>query len=207
MPTVEPVPVDLKRRHRRVAVAAVAVAVAMVGLTYASVPLYSMFCQVTGYGGTTQRASKAPSTVIDREVTVHFDSNVAPGLNWTFEPVVPSMTVKVGENGLAFFRATNRSDHPVTGTATFNVTPEQLGSYFNKLQCFCFTEQRLEPGETIEMPVSFFIDPAVEKDELARAISHVTLSYTFYATETRVGAAPASPTSVKAAGGAKGKGS
>jgi cytochrome c oxidase assembly protein subunit 11 len=154
---------------------------AMVGLAYASSPLYRLLCQVTGFAGTTQRASHPADTVLERKVTVRFDANVAPGLNWRFEPVASSMTVKIGENGLAFYRATNRSDRPVVGTATFNVTPEQLGIYFNKLECFCFKEQRLEPGETIEMPVSFFIDPAIEKDSLARGISHLTLSYTFYA--------------------------
>lgn len=201
---------DLKRRHRRVAFAAAAVAIGMVGLAYASVPLYRMFCQVTGFGGTTQRATKPADAVLDRTITVRFDANVAPGINWRFEPVVPSMTVKIGENGLAFYRATNRSDRPVVGTATFNVTPEQLGIYFNKLACFCFTEQRLEPGETIEMPVSFFVDPAVEKDEFARTLSHVTLSYTFYPVdEPHVGttaAAPA-PASGDKTRDAKGKGS
>jgi cytochrome c oxidase assembly protein subunit 11 len=206
MPTVEPVPIELKRRHRRVALAAAAVAVGMVGLAYASVPLYRMFCQVTGFGGTTQRASKPANAIIDRKITVHFDANVAPGLNWRFEPVVPSMTLKIGENGLAFYRATNKSDRPVVGTATFNVTPEQLGIFFNKLECFCFKEQRLEPGETIEMPVSFFIDPAVEKDEFARTLAHVTLSYTFYATDTQVGAA-ATPAAPVKASDTKGKGS
>ncbi len=189
---------DLNRRHRRVGLAAALFAVGMVGMAYAAVPLYRLLCQATGFAGTTQRATKPADSILERRITVRFDANVAPGLNWRFAPVVPDMTVKIGENGLAFYRATNRSDHRVTGTATFNVTPEQLGIYFNKLECFCFKEQTLEPGETIEMPVSFFIDPAIEKDALARGISHVTLSYTFYAVaEPAAGVAAAPAATVK----------
>jgi cytochrome c oxidase assembly protein subunit 11 len=176
-------------RHRRVALACAAVAVGMVGLAYASVPLYRMFCQATGYAGTTQRAERPSSTVLDRTVTIRFDGNVAPGLTWTFEPVVRTVDVKVGENTLAFFRAHNTSDRTVTGTAAFNVTPEGAGAYFVKIACFCFTEQRLGPGESVDMPVSFYVDPAIAADKDARTISEITLSYTFYPVAEKAAAA------------------
>ncbi len=167
-------------RNTRVAVLCAAFAVGMVGLAYASVPLYRLFCQMTGFAGTTQRAERPSAVVLDRRVTVRFDANVGPGLSWDFLPVQPTMTVKIGENGLAFYKVTNRSDKPIVGTATFNVTPDQAGGFFNKVECFCFTEQRLEPGESAELPVSFFIDPAIEKDVDGSQINDITLSYTFY---------------------------
>jgi cytochrome c oxidase assembly protein subunit 11 len=167
-------------RHRRVALWCAAVAAAMVGLAYASVPLYRLFCQVTGYGGTTQKASKPSDTVLDRVVTVRFDANVGRGLSWTIEPVERKVDVKLGETLLALYRATNTSSRPVAGMATFNVTPEVAGIYFNKLECFCFKEQRLEPGQSAEMPVSFFVDPAIVNDKDAAKVSQITLSYTFY---------------------------
>jgi cytochrome c oxidase assembly protein subunit 11 len=171
---------NLNRRHRKVGTIAAASALFMLGLAFASVPLYRMFCQVTGYGGTTQRAVKASDTVLDRTVTVRFDATVGPQLPWTFEPVQREMRVKFGETALAFYRATNNAAVAVVGTASFNVTPDQVGSYFNKLECFCFTEQRLEPGESINMPVSFFVDPAMVKDKDAAHIGQITLSYTFF---------------------------
>jgi cytochrome c oxidase assembly protein subunit 11 len=152
----------------------------MVGLAYASVPLYRLFCQVTGFDGTPRVATRPSETVIDKTVTVRFDANVAPGFAWRFEPVQATMQVRIGENMLAFFRATNTSDQALKGTATFNVLPEQAAVYFNKVQCFCFTEQLLEPGQSIEFPVSFFIDPQIVNDKDARAVTHVTLSYTFF---------------------------
>jgi cytochrome c oxidase assembly protein subunit 11 len=166
----------------RVAVISASVAVFMLGMAYAAVPLYQMFCQVTGFAGTTQRAEKAPdqSEVLDQTITVRFDSNVANGLTWKFKPVQNTLDVKYGENRLAFYTATNTSDKPVTGTASFNVAPEAAGAYFNKIECFCFTEQTLQPGETVEMPVSFFVDPEMVKDRSARSITQVTLSYTFF---------------------------
>lgn len=167
-------------RHRRVAVLCATLAFGMVGLAYASVPLYRLFCQATGYGGTPQRATEGSTTTLDRTITVRFDSNVAPGLPWSFEPVVRTMDVKIGENALGFYRARNSSSQAATGTATFNVTPEGAGAYFVKVQCFCFTEQRLEPGQDVDMPVSFYVDPAIVKDKDARTISEITLSYTFY---------------------------
>jgi cytochrome c oxidase assembly protein subunit 11 len=153
----------------------------MVGAAYASVPLYRLFCQATGLDGTPQRSDQPSSVVLDRSVTIRFDANVAPGLPWRFEPVEHARTVKIGDNVLAFYRATNLSDRPVRATATFNVTPEKAGLYFNKVECFCFKEQVLQPAETVELPVSFFIDPQIVDDRDARGISYITLSYTFYA--------------------------
>jgi len=170
-------------RHRRVALACVAFVACMVGMAYASVPLYRLFCQVTGFAGTTQRAEHASTAMGARIITVRFDANVGPGLNWKFEPEVRTMDAHVGENKLAFYKVTNMSDRAVVGTATFNVSPDQAGIFFNKVQCFCFTEQRVEPGESIDMPVSFFIDPAIETDKDGSWIRNITLSYTFYPVE------------------------
>lgn len=167
-------------RNLRVALVCASVAVGMIGLAYASVPLYTLFCRVTGFGGTTQRAVKPASTILDRTMTVRFDANIGDGLPWDFAPVSEPQTLKIGENGLAFYRVTNRSNRTVVGTATYNVTPEQAGIYFSKLACFCFTEQRLEPGETLDMPVSYFIDPEIMKDIDASRLTTITLSYTFY---------------------------
>ena len=167
-------------RNQRVALICAVFAVGMVGLAYASVPLYRLFCQMTGFAGTTQRVDRPSTTILDRQITVRFDANVGPGLSWDFQAVTPTIKVRVGENALAFYRVKNRSDKAVVGTATFNVTPDQAGGFFNKIQCFCFTEQRLEAGETVEMPVSFFVDPQIARDKDAHTVTHVTLSYTFY---------------------------
>jgi cytochrome c oxidase assembly protein subunit 11 len=183
-------------RNRRVALVCAGIVVGMVGLAYASVPLYDLFCRVTGYGGTTQRAERPADRILTRTMTVRFDANVGGGLPWEFAPVSAPQTLPIGENGLAFYRVTNMSDRPIVGTATYNVTPEQAGVYFNKLQCFCFSEQRLEPGESMEMPVSYFVDPEIVKDPDAARLSTITLSYTFY--EVRKPAAAAAAT-----GGAK----
>ena len=168
------------QRNTRVAVTCALFAVGMVGLAYASVPLYRPFCQMTGFAGTTQRAERPSTEVLDRVITVRFDANVGPGLSWDFQPVVTTMDVRIGENALAFYRATNRSNQPLVGSATFNVTPDQVGAFFNKIECFCFTEQRLEPGESVEMPVSFFVDPAIMKDLDGAKVRNITLSYTFF---------------------------
>jgi len=171
------------KRHRTVAATCAFVVLSMVGLSFAAVPLYRLYCQVTGYAGTTQKADKPSNVVLDRTITLHFDANVAPDLAWRFEPVQRTMDVKIGENALAFYRATNLSDEPLTGTAVFNVTPEAAGIHFNKIECFCFTEQTLEPGQSADMPVSFFVDPAIVDDEDASYLSELTLSYTFYRTD------------------------
>ena len=193
----------MKTRHRRVAFWCTIGAVGMLGMAYAAVPLYTLFCRVTGYDGTPQRAEKTSGTVLDRVVTIRFDANVAPGLGGNFLPAQRKVDVKIGENTLAFYRAENTSSQPITGTATFNVTPEIAGSYFNKIECFCFTEQRLEPGQTVDMPVSFFIDPAIVEDESAGHLTQITLSYTFYRAEgpkAAAGASAARPISIGAEG-------
>ncbi len=167
-------------RHRTVALLCTVAAAAMVGLSFASVPLYRLFCQATGYDGTPLRAERPSETTIDRTVQVRFDANVGGGLAWKFEPVQHTLDVQLGANTLAFYRATNLSDRPLKGSATFNVAPETVGVYFQKIQCFCFTEQLLQPGETAELPVSFFIDPALVKDRDMKNVGQITLSYTFY---------------------------
>lgn len=173
----------LRGQHRRngsVALVCVAVVAGMLSLAYAAVPLYRLFCQVTGFAGTTQRATRPSTEILDRTVTVRFDANVGPGLSWDFAPVERTMTVRLGENAMATYRATNRSDRTTVGTATFNVTPDQAGVFFNKLECFCFTEQKLEPGQSVDMPVSFFVDPAMATDVDGAHIGLITLSYTFF---------------------------
>jgi cytochrome c oxidase assembly protein subunit 11 len=170
----------LHGRHRAVAVWCAVLVAAMVGAAYASVPLYRLFCQVTGFDGTPRVATKPSDRVLDKTMTIRFDANVGPGLPWRFEPVQTTTNVKIGENALAFYRATNTSDRPAWGMATYNVFPEQVAPFFNKLQCFCFTEQLLQPGESVEMPVSFFVDPQITGDKDAHAVTHITLSYTFY---------------------------
>lgn len=166
-------------RHGRVAAICVGVVVSMGALAYASVPLYRLFCQVTGYGGTTMVATSAPGKVLDETITVRFDANVS-GLNWSFEPLQRTMTVKIGETAVATYRATNTGGGTTVGSSSYNVVPDQAGSFFNKLQCFCFTEQTLKAGESIDMPVQFFIDPAIVSDKDGRRIKEITLSYTFY---------------------------
>lgn len=155
-------------------------AVGMIGAAYAAVPLYALFCQVTGFGGTTQVATDNPKGLIDRQMTVRFDSNVGGDLAWTVTPARP-ITDRIGTVETVNYVATNSSSRAVTGTAIFNVTPEQAGIYFNKIECFCFTEQTLQPGETVEMPVTFFVDPDIAENGELDTIREITLSYTFYA--------------------------
>lgn len=168
------------RSNKLLAVALASFVGFMLALSFAAVPLYRAFCAATGYAGTPQRASAAPGKVLAKEVIVRLDANVSPGLHWSFEPVQTSVTVHVGETKLAFFKASNLSNETITGSATFNVSPDYMGQYFTKIQCFCFTEQTLKPGETVEMPVSFFIDPAMLGDISAGAVKDMTLSYTFH---------------------------
>ena len=170
------------RNTRTIAVLALLI-VAMGSLTYASVPLYQLFCQVTGYGGTTQVAAQKSKTVINRVLKVQFDGTVNPALAWSFKPAQRSVRLKVGENGLAFYRARNNSDETIVGTASFNVTPDKAGLYFNKVECFCFTEQVLKSGEEVDMPVSFFIDPEIVDDPNLDDVTTITLSYTFFRAE------------------------
>jgi cytochrome c oxidase assembly protein subunit 11 len=175
---------SLARRHRRVALRAGAVALFMLGMAFAAVPLYSMFCRVTGFAGTTQRANAPSHVILNRRLVVRFDGNVANGLAWSFEPVKRSISVRIGESRIAHFRATNLSDKTLTGQAAFNVAPDAVGAYFNKLACFCFTEQTLKPGQTVDMPVQFYVDPEFVKDRATRGVSQITLSYTFFPVET-----------------------
>jgi cytochrome c oxidase assembly protein subunit 11 len=171
---------DPKRRHSILTLSLVGLVAGMVGLSFASVPLYRVFCQVTGYGGVPQRAEKAPGEVLDRTVTIRFDGNVDHTLPWTFAPVQQTMDVKIGDTALAFFKASNNSASPVTGRAIFNVSPELAGRYFTKIECFCFKQQTLAAGQTVEMPVTFYVDPKFVEDEDTKDISEITLSYTFY---------------------------
>lgn len=173
----------LSEKNRRSGMMAGLLVLAMVGLGYASVPLYRIFCQVTGYGGTTQMVSEAKAATVQstsRTISIRFDSNVNPALPWSFKPEQPTDKVSIGARDMAIYLATNLSDQPVVGTATFNVTPVRAGKYFNKVQCFCFTEQLLKPGQTMRMPVLYYVDPAILEDPEARDIEEITLSYTFY---------------------------
>lgn len=168
-------------RNLRTAFVMGALALAMVGLAFASAPLYRLFCQVTGYGGTTQVATNAyDAPILNRQMTVSFTADAAPALPWRFEPVQKHVRLKVGEEALVFYRVTNLSDEEMVGTATFNVTPHKAGPYFSKIECFCFTEQRLAAGESREMPVTFFIDPAIADDANLDEVKEITLSYTFF---------------------------
>ena len=167
------------RGTTRTAVLAVFGVCCMSGVAWASAPLYRIFCQATGWNGTTGRGVRAPGAV-DGKVVVAFDANVTSGMGWKFAPENPSETIDIGARDMAFFKATNMTDHAITGTATFNVTPAGAGAYFKKIQCFCFTQQTLQPGETQRMPVVFYVDPAILKDPEARDIQTITLSYTFY---------------------------
>lgn len=181
-----------ERSNRLVAGVCLAFFVGMVGMAYAAVPLYSMFCQITGYGGTTQRVEQYSDRVLDREITVRFDANVSAGLPWNFQPVQREMTMKIGETAQAHYTATNVFQVPTAGRATFNVTPGTAGSYFNKVECFCFTDTTLKPGETIDMPVVFYVDPDIVDLPELKDITTITLSYTFFPIETEkpVAAAP-----------------
>lgn len=172
---------NLRQRKRRTALAASLVIAGMVGLSAASVPLYDLFCRVTGYGGTPRVASGDPAAAGGAgQVTVYFNADTAGDLPWTFQPAQRSLTVPVGEQMLAFYEAVNRADHPVVGRAVYNVTPFKAGSYFSKVHCFCFEEQTLQPGERVEMPVSFYVDPALLTDADTAEVNQITLSYTFF---------------------------
>ncbi len=170
-------------RNLKTAGLGVGVIVFMVGLTAAAVPLYDLFCRVTGYGGTTQVSAQAPADVLEQTIEIRFNADVSPELGWNFAPVERAIPVKLGENRLAFYTASNTTDRPLVGTATFNVTPHQAGPYFSKIACFCFEEQALLPGESVEMPVSFYVDPAILDDPAAAYLQSITLSYTFFLAE------------------------
>ncbi len=182
------------RRDKRglVALVLAGVVAGMVGLSFAAVPLYRLFCQQTGYGGTTQVATVAPDHILDRTIKVRFDTNVDKDLPWQFGSEQRSVDLKIGDTALVFFKAHNNTDKPVSGTAGFNVAPESVGRYFKKIECFCFKQQTLAAGQSIEMPVTFFVDPAIVDDESTKNIEEITLSYTFYRSDdpSDVAAAP-----------------
>jgi cytochrome c oxidase assembly protein subunit 11 len=179
---------SLEQKNLRTGIYALMGALAMLGMGYAAVPLYDLFCRVTGFGGTTQRASESDAADAERlaqetggkTISIRFDASTARDVPWTFRPSQPTDTVQFGVRDMATYVARNNSNVPITGTATFNVEPEQAGRYFNKIQCFCFTEQTLQPGEEVHMPVLYFIDPAALKDENMKGVEQITLSYTFH---------------------------
>lgn len=164
----------------RTVVKLVGVAVLMGGLAWASVPFYDWFCRVTGFGGTTAQADGGSDEVLERTIKVRFDGTVERGMDWAFKPVARVMEIRIGETGLAFYEAHNPTDQPIAGSASFNVFPYEAGGHFTKIDCFCFEEQVLEPGETVLMPVSFYVDPEITRDRDAQHITHITLSYTFH---------------------------
>lgn len=170
-----------KLSNRSLALSVAALACGMLMLAYASVPLYRLFCQVTGFGGTTMRADAVPGQVLERSLTIRFNADIDKDLPWNFKPSHPSLHVKIGESALTSYRVTNRADAFTTGHATYNVVPEAAGAYFNKVECFCFQNQTLKPNQLADLPVSFFIDPAIAKDPNLKDLTTITLSYTFFA--------------------------
>ena len=178
----QPAPRDRTKLRRDVIIAACcgAFVAMMVGAAYASVPLYNWFCKTTGFGGTTQVAERAPDQVLGRELTIRFDSNVAPGLPWRFEPEQNEIKVRIGEVATVHYKVINQAAREITAQAGYNVSPPQVGGYFNKINCFCFTQQTMKPGETREMAVVFYVDPEIVKDRDQNDLNTITLSYTFY---------------------------
>lgn len=187
-------PCPARKRHRRTALIATAIVIGMTGMAFAAVPLYRAFCQATGYGGTTQTATRAPDRVLTREVTVRFDTNVAPGTPLEFAPVQAAQRMHIGQTSVAFFRVHNDSNAPIVARATYNVTPETAGQYFAKLECFCFQDRVLQPGESAQLPVVFFVDPEIASDPETRWIDTLTLSYTYFRSQAP-GAPAAGPSS------------
>jgi cytochrome c oxidase assembly protein subunit 11 len=182
----------------RTALKLVGVVGLMASLSFAAVPFYDWFCRVTGYGGATGVAEAGSDVILERTVKVRFDASLERGMPWEFRPAQTEMTVRIGETGLAFYEAYNPTDRVVAGTASFNVTPDAAGGYFDKIACFCFTEQVLQPGERVQMPVSFFVDPAIVDDPEGRFVREITLSYTFHETpltdeQAALAPAPAAP--------------
>lgn len=169
-------------RKNAMAIACVFAVMAMVGAAFASVPLYRLFCQVTGFGGTVSQAAKAPDVVLDQTVLIHFDTNVR-NLPMEFEPEQVSQRVRIGETGMAYFKVKNTSDKPINATAAYNVVPEKAGPYFQKLQCFCFEGQEIAPGQEVVFPVQYFVAPEMATDREGRGVKEITLSYTFYPTK------------------------
>jgi cytochrome c oxidase assembly protein subunit 11 len=182
----------------RTALWLVSVVVLMASLSFAAVPFYRWFCQVTGFGGTTSQAAVAPDQPLERTIKVRFDASLEAGMPWEFRPEQIEMTIRIGETGLAFYEAYNPTDRPVAGQATYNVTPDAAGYYFTKIACFCFTEQVLQPGERVSMPVTFFVDPEIVQDREGNLVQEITLSYTFHEialpqTQAALAPAPSKP--------------
>jgi cytochrome c oxidase assembly protein subunit 11 len=171
----------LARRNARIALICAVVFAGMVGAAFAAVPLYRAFCQATGYGGTVRRAEVAPTTVLARKLTIRFDANTR-NIPWDFKPDQVSQQLRIGDTGLAFFRVKNNGDKPITGRASYNVVPEQAAVYFQKLECFCFSDQTLQPGQTADFPVVYFVDPQYATDPETKGGQEITLSYTFFQT-------------------------
>jgi cytochrome c oxidase assembly protein subunit 11 len=168
---------------QRTALKMVGVVVTMGALAWASVPFYDWFCRVTGFGGVTQEAASASEVILDKTIKVRFDASLERGMPWEFKPLQREMEIRIGETGLAFYEAHNPTDRPVAGTASYNVAPFSAGYYFTKIDCFCFTEQVLQPGERITMPVTFYVDPEIIEDRDAKFAKAITLSYTFHETD------------------------
>ena len=183
------------RARRATLIGCLAFAAFMLGAAFAAVPLYTMFCRLTGFDGTPIIRTTAASEILDRSVTVRFDTNVAPGLNWTFASETPEIRVRIGETQTLFFRVRNEGRRPSAGVATYNVQPGQAGAFFVKMKCFCFDEQTLKPGETMDFPVVFYVDPALARDKNLTELNTITLSYTYFASK---GGQPAVATSEKA---------
>jgi len=165
----------------------------MGGMAWAAVPLYNWFCRVTGFGGTTQVATEGTDRVLDQTIVVRFDASTGRDMPWRFRPLQNSMTVRIGETAIAYYEAYNPADRVITGTASYNVSPFSMGGYFSKIECFCFTEQTLEPGERVEMPVTFYVDPEMVEDAETEGVKVVTLSYTMYEKEPERQATIAGP--------------
>lgn len=176
---------QLRSRNVKLAASLAALVAGMIMLSFAAVPLYALFCRVTGYGGTTRIAAHAPETASTRHITVRFNTDTAQNLPWKFKPGQARVDIRLGEEKLVYFTAHNTSDKPLYGTAIYNVTPHTAAEYFNKIQCFCFENQRLDPGQTMDMPVSFFIDPQIEANPYLKDLQTVTLSYTFFLSKTQ----------------------
>ncbi len=175
----------MARKNRRMVLFLALTIMVMVGLTFAAVPLYSMFCRTTGFNGTPIRAAALPRQATTRKVTVHFNADISPGLDWSFRPEQSDVTLMAGQKGFASFEARNNTNIPLTGSAIYNVIPEKVGKYFHKIQCFCFSEQTLEPHQKVSMPVIFFVDPAFAADIDMRDVDDITLSYTFFKSDTQ----------------------
>ncbi|WP_377846283.1 cytochrome c oxidase assembly protein [Bosea sp. UC22_33] len=193
-----PVPQQRKGNPARIALICTGVAFSMLGASFAAVPLYDLFCKVTGFGGTPMIGTAGAGKILDRTMAVRFDANVAPGLGWKFEAESPEIKVRVGETQTVFYKMTNRSDRTVTGIATYNVAPEKGAAYFVKIQCFCFTEHTLKPGESFEAPVVFYIDPEIADNRELDGVHAITLSYTYFASKS------GQPVAVDKAGPVKG---